>query len=105
MKKAIIEAGGKQFLVKEGDKIKIEKIKIEEGADIVFDKVLYLEKEGEIAFGTPYLEDIKIKGKVLSHGKHKKVIVFKFKPKKRSKRKKGHRQPYTEILIEKIETK
>lgn len=100
---AVIKTGGKQYIVFPGQKLKIEKLNIEEGKDVVFEEVL-LYKEGEsIKVGTPVLKDVKVKAKVIAQGKSKKVIVFKYKPKKRQKTKKGHRQPYTEIEIIKIE--
>ncbi|PIS39484.1 MAG: 50S ribosomal protein L21 [Candidatus Nealsonbacteria bacterium CG08_land_8_20_14_0_20_38_20] len=97
---AIIKTGGKQYLISPGQKIKIEKI---EGKEIIFDQVLLLEKDSELKIGTPFVEGVKVAGKVLKQGKAKKVIVFKIRPKKRYKVKKGHRQPFTEIEILKIE--
>jgi len=101
---AVIETGGKQYLVSPGDKIKIEKIKAKEKEEIIFDKVLLLEKNRKLEIGTPLLKNIKIKARVLSQEKGKKVTVFKYKPKTRYKVKKGYRQPYTEVEILKIET-
>jgi large subunit ribosomal protein L21 len=104
MKKAVIKTGGKQYLVQEGDKIKIEKIDKEVGEEIIFDEVLLLENEkGEIKIGQPFLKDAKVIGKVLAQGKGKKIIVLKYKPKRRYRVKKGHRQRYTEVEIVKIE--
>jgi large subunit ribosomal protein L21 len=103
MKKAVIKTGGKQYLVQEGDKIKIEKIDKEVGEEIIFDEVLLLKNEkGEIKIGQPFLKDVKVIGKVLSQGKGKKIIVLKYKPKRRYRVKKGHRQKYTEVEIVKI---
>ncbi|MBU4299544.1 50S ribosomal protein L21 [Patescibacteria group bacterium] len=108
---AIIKTGGKQYIVSPGQKIKIDppaalraamragKI---EGQEIIFDQVLLLEKDGELKIGTPFVEGVKVAGKVLKQGKAKKVIVFKIRPKKRYKVKKGHRQPFTEVEITKI---
>jgi large subunit ribosomal protein L21 len=102
--KAVIKTGGKQYLVKEGDKIKIEKIDNKTGAEIVFDQVLLLEKEkGEVKIGQPILPNAKVVGKVISQGKKEKIIVLKYKPKRRYRIKKGHRQRYTEVEIVKIE--
>jgi large subunit ribosomal protein L21 len=102
--KAVIKTGGKQYLVKEGDKIKIEKIDKEVGAEIVFDQVLLLEKkEGEIKIGQPILPNMKVLGKVISQGKGEKITVLKYKPKRRYRVKRGHRQRYTEVEIVKIE--
>lgn len=99
---AVIEIGNIQFLLKEGEKIKIGKIEKKEGQEIVFDKVLLLEKQGKIEIGKPYLEGKKVIGKILRQGLDEKKIIFKYKPKKRYKRKKGHRQPFSEIEIVKI---
>ena len=99
---AIIKTGGKQYVVEPGQKIKIEKL--EQGADseVVFGEVLLLEKDKKIEIGTPLIKEAKVIGKILKQDKAKKVIVFKYKPKKRYKIKKGHRQPYTEVEILKI---
>ncbi|MDI6603087.1 MAG: 50S ribosomal protein L21 [Patescibacteria group bacterium] len=102
---AIIKTGGKQYLVSPGQKIKIEKIEKKEGEEIVFDEVLLLEKGKKLEIGTPLVKEAKVIGKVLKHAKGKKTIVFKYKPKTRYKVKKGHRQPFTEVEILKIETK
>ncbi|MDP2864288.1 MAG: 50S ribosomal protein L21 [bacterium] len=100
---AIIKTGGKQYLVKPGDKIKIEKIDKKEGSEITFNEVLLLEKGKKMDIGCPLIKGAKVIGKILSQGKGKKVIIFKYKPKTRYKVKKGHRQPLTEIEITKIE--
>jgi len=100
---AVIKTGGKQYLVNPGDKIKIEKIKTAEGKEVAFKNVLLLEKSQSLKIGTPLVKDAKVIAKVLSQGKDKKIIVFKYKPKTRYKKKTGHRQPYTEIEIIKIE--
>ena len=102
---AVIKTGGKQYIVKPGEKIKIEKLEKKEGEEIIFDQVFLLEKNRKVDIGTPLVEGAKVLGKVLSQGKNKKVIVFKFRHKTRYKRKKGHRQAYTEVEITKIETK
>ncbi|MBZ9572794.1 50S ribosomal protein L21 [Patescibacteria group bacterium] len=99
---AVIKTGGKQYLVSPGDKIKIEKIEKKEGKEITFNDVLLLEKRNKIEVGTPKVKGAKVVGKVLKQGRGKKVIIFKYKPKKRYKVKKGHRQPFTEIEILKI---
>ncbi len=100
---AVIRTGGKQYLVREGQKLKIEKIEKNPNEEVVFDEVLLLEKEGEIKIGTPLVKGVKVKAKVLRQGKGEKIVVFKYKPKKRYHVKKGHRQPFTEIQITKIE--
>ena len=95
---AIIRTGGKQYLVQPGDKIKVEKLEKKEGEEFSFQDVLLVEKDKKIEIGTPVLK-MEVQAKVLSHGKGDKVIVYKYKPKKRESRKIGHRQPYTEIEI------
>ncbi len=101
---AVIKTGGKQYLVSPGDKIKIEKLDKKEGSDITFSDVLLLDKNKKLELGTPKLTSAKVSAKVLTQGKGKKVIIFKFKRRKRYKVKKGHRQPFTEIEILKIES-
>ena len=98
---AIIETGGKQYKVSEGDVVFIEKLAVEEGAAVKFDKVLVVGGENTV-IGTPVVEGASVDAKVLAQGKGKKIIVFKYKPKKGSKTKQGHRQPFTKVQIEKI---
>ena len=106
MELAVIKTGGKQYLVSPGQKIKIEKLDLDlsEKKEIIFDQVLLLKNDKEIKIGTPFLQDVKVIGKILEKGKNKKVIIFKYKPKKRYQVKKGHRQLFTEVEIIKIET-
>ncbi|EGD48998.1 ribosomal protein L21 [Ruminiclostridium papyrosolvens DSM 2782] len=99
---AIIMTGGKQYKVQEGDVVFIEKLAAEEGSSVTFDKVLAVSKDGNVSFGAPVLESASVSGKVLNHGKGEKIIVFKYKAKKNIRNKKGHRQPYTKVQIEKI---
>ena len=111
---AVIKTGGKQYLVAPGQKIKIDppaslcealragKI---EGKEVVFDEVLLLEKNKKLEIGTPLVKGAKVIGRVVKQGKAKNVIIFKYKAKTRHKVKKGHRQPFTEVEILKIETK
>jgi len=99
---AIIKTGGKQYLVKSGSQIKVEKLDKEQDQEIIFDKVLLLEKNKKLQIGTPFVKGAKVKAKILEHGKGKKVIIFKYKARKRYKVKKGHRQPYTEVEIKQI---
>ncbi len=99
---AIIKTGGKQYLVSPGKKLKIEKINKKEGSEITFNQVLLLEKSKKVEIGTPLVKGAKVIGKVLKQDKAKKVIIFKYKAKKRYKVKRGHRQPFTEIEIVKI---
>jgi large subunit ribosomal protein L21 len=97
--KAIIETGGKQYSVEEGSIIYVEKLDVEEGKKVVFDKVLM--SNGVV--GNPYVEGSKVEGVVLKNGKGKKLTIFTYKPNKTSTRKKqGHRQPYTKVEIKKI---
>ncbi len=99
---AVIKTGGKQYLVSAGDKIKVEKLEIEEGKEFTFDEVLLCDKNGDgkdVKIGAPILKDVKVTAKVLSQGKGVKLIIFKYKPKKRYKRKIGHRQTFTEVEI------
>ena len=99
----IIKTGGKQYLVSPGQKIKIEKIEGKEGKEIIFKNVLLLEKNKKVEIGNPLIKGAKVIGKIISQGKDKKKIVFKWKAKTRYKVKKGHRQPFTEVEILKIE--
>jgi large subunit ribosomal protein L21 len=100
---AVIETGGKQYRVEKDSVLFIEKLNAQEGETVTFDKVLLVNKEGEVKVGTPVVEGAKVTGKVVKHGKGKKIIVFKYKAKKNYKRKKGHRQPFTQVVIENIE--
>lgn len=95
---AVIKTGGKQYLVQPGDKLKIEKLEKKQGEEFSFSDILLVEKNKKVEIGTPLVK-AEVTAKVLSHGKGDKIIVFKYKPKKRESRKIGHRQPYTEIEI------
>ena len=99
---AIIKTGGKQYKVKTGDKIKVEKLEGEEGAKIAFDQVLFLGSEKDVKVGNPVIAGAKVEAKILKTAKGKKVTGIKFKPKKRYKVKFGHRQTMTEVEITKI---
>jgi large subunit ribosomal protein L21 len=99
---AIIETGGKQFRVQEGDVICIEKLAADVGEIVPIEKVLLLEKDGAVNVGTPLVSGARAELKVLEHGKGEKIIVFKYKAKKNYRRKQGHRQPYTKVLVEAI---
>ncbi len=101
---AIIEACGKQYKVAQGDVVFFEKLDTEEGKKVTFDKVILVSDEGKIQIGNPYVKGVKVEGKVVSHGKGKKIIVYKMKPKKNYRRKQGHRQPYTKVEITNIKT-
>lgn len=98
---AIIETGGKQFKVCAGDVIKVEKLdNLNQGDSYSFDKVLAVSSEDGLRVGSPHIQGASVSAKVLSQGKHKKVIVYKYKPKKGFHKKKGHRQPFTQLKIE-----
>jgi large subunit ribosomal protein L21 len=97
---AIIETGGKQYRVKEGDELYIEKL--EQEGEIVFENIVLIGKEDEIVVGTPYVKGASVKAAIIKNGKAKKITVFTYKPKKGQKRKLGHRQPYTKVKIETI---
>lgn len=99
---AIIETGGKQYKVEEGTVLYIEKLAAAEGDVVTFDKVLLVNDNGTVKAGTPTVAGATVTGKVEKHGKGKKIIVFKYKAKKNSRRKQGHRQPFTKVVIEKI---
>ena len=101
---AIIESCGKQYKVTEGDVVFFEKLDAEEGKKVTFDKVILVSEEGKVQVGAPYVKGVKVEGKVVSHGKGKKIIVFKMKAKKNYRRKQGHRQPYTKVEIKTIKT-
>jgi len=99
---AVIETGGKQYKVQEGDVVFVEKLDLEDGAEVTFDKVLAVSSEGNITFGKPLVTNASVAAKVLGQGKEKKIIVFKYKAKKGYRNKTGHRQPYTKVQIDKI---
>jgi large subunit ribosomal protein L21 len=99
---AVIETGGKQYQVNEGDTIFIEKLAAEAEETVTFDKVVALGTDGGIKVGTPYVDGATVKATVIKNGKAKKITVFTYKPKKGEKKKQGHRQPYTQVKIEAI---
>ncbi len=101
---AIIESCGKQYKVAEGDVIFFEKLDTEEGKKITFDNVVLVSDDKKVEVGTPYVKGVKVEGKVVSHGKGKKILVYKYKAKKNYRRTQGHRQPYTKVEITKIKT-
>lgn len=100
---AIIETGGKQYRVQEGDTVFVEKLGVDESEAVVFDKVIALGLDDGLKTGAPYVEGAKVTGKVVKNGKEKKIVVFKFKAKKNYRNRKGHRQPYSKVSIETIE--
>jgi large subunit ribosomal protein L21 len=99
---AIIETGGKQYRVAEGDVIYIEKLDAEAASTVTFDKVLAVLGEGGNTFGTPVVQGATVTGSIVKNGRSKKVIVYKMHAKKGYRRKQGHRQPYTKVQIDKI---
>ena len=98
---AIIETGGKQVKVEEGQTIYVEKLNVEEGGSVTFDKVLFVGGD-DVKVGSPVVEGATVTAKVEKQGRQKKIIVFKYKAKKNNRKKQGHRQPYTKVTIEKI---
>ena len=101
---AIIETGGKQYKVSEGDVIMVEKLRVSEGDSYNFDNVLCVADGGNVKFGSPFVKGAAVAASVLGDGKHKKVIVYKYKAKKGFHKKRGHRQPFTKLKIESIKS-
>ncbi len=101
---AIIESCGKQYKVAEGDVVFFEKLDAEEGKKVTFDNVVLVSNDSKVEVGAPYVKGVKVEGKVVSHGKGKKILVYKYKAKKNYRRTQGHRQPYTKVEITKIKT-
>jgi len=102
MTHAIFETGGKQYRVKEGDEIYIEKLEAEDNSKVKFDNVLAVLSEEDSKIGSPHVKGATVTAKVIKSGKAKKVIVYKMKRRKGYHKKQGHRQPYTKVVIEKI---
>ena len=102
---AVIEACGRQYKVQEGDVVFFEKLDSEEGKNVSFDKVVLVSDEGKVQVGNPYVSGAKVEGKVVAHGKGKKVVVFKYKPKKNERKTQGHRQEYTKVEITAVNAK
>ena len=101
MKFAVIETGSKQYTVAPGDEIKVEKLD-HDGKSVVFDKVLLTDDGSKTSVGTPYVDGAKVTASVVEDGRNKKIVVFKYKNKTRSRVKRGHRQHYTKLKIEDI---
>ncbi len=99
---AVIKTGGKQYQVKEGDILKVEKLNAEVGSSYDFEEVLLVSNKGDLKVGSPLVDGAKVSAEVLEHGKGKKIVVFKYRPKKGSQTKQGHRQPYTRVRINSI---
>ncbi|WP_438434361.1 50S ribosomal protein L21 [Gorillibacterium sp. sgz500922] len=100
---AIIETGGKQYKVQEGDVLFIEKLTAGEGESVTFDRVLAVSGEAGLTIGAPLVAGATVSAKIEKHGKGKKILVYKYKAKKNYRRKQGHRQPYTKVVIDKIQ--
>jgi len=105
MKYAIVEISGKQFWIETGKFYDFNRIPTELGKEIILNRVLLLNDEGEVSIGQPYLENVKIQGRILEHLRSKKKIVYKMRSKKKTRRKQGHRQELTRVLIENIGNK
>ncbi len=101
---AIIESCGRQYKVAQGDVVFFEKLEVEEGKKVTFDHVILVSDDKKVQVGTPYVKGVKVEGKVVSHGKGKKILVYKYKAKKNYRRTQGHRQPYTKVEITAIKT-
>lgn len=99
---AIIKTGGKQYKVQEGDVVYIEKLSAEEGQTVEFTEVLVVSGDNGLTVGNPTVAGAKVTGKVEKHGRGQKIIVYKYKAKKNYRRKQGHRQPYSKVVIDKI---
>lgn len=99
---AIIATGGKQIRVEEGRYVEIEMLDAEVDSTVTFDQVLLVSKDGNVTIGAPVVNGAKVTGRVLRHGKGPKVIVYKMRPKKHYRRMRGHRQPFTRVMIESI---
>lgn len=99
---AILKTGGKQYMVKVGDVLTVEKLDVESGEKVMFEEVLAVGDNGELQIGNPVVSGAKVEGTVIGNGRGKKVTVFKYKPKKDYRKKQGHRQPFTKVIIEKI---
>ena len=102
---AIIEACGRQYKVQEGEAVYFEKLDAEEGKKVSFDKVVLISNDGKVKVGNPYVANAKVEGKVVSNGKAKKILVFKYKAKKNERKTRGHRQDYTKVEITSIKVK
>ena len=100
---AILESGGKQIQVTPGDRIRVEKLDVEVGSKVDFDKVLMLNREGKVEVGKPYLDGVRVTGTVLEQGRYAKILVFKKKRRKGYKKTQGHRQDYYRVRVEAIE--
>jgi len=105
MKYAIVEISGRQFWIETGKYYDFNRIPAELGKQITLNRILLFNNQGDLSIGKPYLENIEIKGKILEHLRGKKTIVYKMRPKKKTRKKQGHRQELTRVLIQDIITK
>ena len=99
---AIVDSGGKQYKAQEGEILRVEKLAGEVGDSISFDKILMFSDGENVNIGTPLLEDVAVSGHIVEQGKAKKIIVFKYKRRKRYRRKRGHRQQFTAVKVDSI---
>jgi large subunit ribosomal protein L21 len=102
MKYAIVEVSGRQFWIETGKYYDLNRIPTTLGKEVILNRVLLVNNEGELLIGKPYLDTVKVQGKVLEHLRGRKTIVYKMRPKKKTRKKQGHRQELTRVLIEKI---
>ena len=102
---AVIDACGRQYKVAEGDLVFVEKLEANEGEKVTFDQVLLISDDGKVKVGNPTIKSAKVEATVVKQGKAKKIVVFKYKAKKNERKKQGHRQPYTQVKIEKISSR
>jgi large subunit ribosomal protein L21 len=100
---AVVATGGKQYKVQEGEVLRVEKLTGDVGSEVAFDQVLMLSDGENVKVGQPVLESVQVKGHIVEQGKHKKILVFKYKRRKRYRRKQGHRQLFTAVKIDAIE--
>jgi large subunit ribosomal protein L21 len=100
---AIVNSGGKQYKVQKGEILRVEKIPGEIGSSVTFDRVLMFSEGENVSIGQPVLDNVAVKGHIVEQGKAKKIIVFKYKRRKRYRRRQGHRQPFTAVQIDSIE--
>ncbi len=100
---AIVECGGKQYRVAPGDVITVEKLREEVGREVSLDRVLLVNDGKEVRVGKPFVDGATVKAKVVAHGKGRKILVFRYKPKDNIRRRYGHRQPFTRLLIQAVE--
>jgi large subunit ribosomal protein L21 len=100
---AVVATGGKQYKVAEGDTLRVEKLAGEVGSEVAFDKILIFSDGENVKIGQPQVDGVTVRGHIVAQGKSKKIIVFKYKRRKRYRRKQGHRQPYTAVRIDRIE--